>query len=792
MRALSASLRRSEPFELLLILVLGLTPLLWYGDNTIVFGHDTGFSLDPTARFIDRLFTWTGRAALGFDQSDTIGALPIHGLEAVVAQLGFSLTDIQKITFSFWFVAPGLSMYALLHHLNNRNDAWVFRLTGTGLYMFNHFLLQGWFVAERTKFSLVAAMPFVLMMVMLVADRRIGPVKTGLLIGIVVGLLNGGGSVPLYAAMLLTAALAVAFFGLIGFARGETETPLNMVKLSLTAAVSFLLLNAYWLLPLISGVVTSYESRLAGMGGLSSILTWADIISAHASQLNLFRLQGLSFWYADPHPYSGAFFNYRPLIAVSALLPLLAFLPVLRKRSHVDRHYVLFFALLALLGMFFSGGTHSPLGAIYRSLMEHVPGFVVVRSPYLKFAPALWLAYAVLIALTVSTLMDWARVRLKNVVGAQFITFGLGALLVGSVIAYDYPVFSGSFFNWSPQLNLTTMVRVPEYVFEFGQWANSEKKPGRVVLVPPVSDLETYNWGYMSHGLVASYYAPTFANTALVLDSDERALVDEMYVALKAGETDAALDYAATLGARYFLLRRDVLRQPFVHGSYGVLLAEDRPDVYAPILNSSESLSLVGEWGQWSVFEIEESKLFPHVYAERPEWVDRDNVVSLKVGPFFSTGAPPSLVMEKISPTKYLVQIRNAQSPYMLVFGERFSSNWKLYQSEHRRSEITPVEIYLDGRVAAGSESATFLDRQLFETWMSGPLGEDYHVEVNGYANGWYVTNLGSYDLIIEYWPQRLLYLGLAVTTVSTLGSIGYLFLVGVRRLRNVELRLPR
>ena len=779
LKALRVRVHSSRLLELLLLLLLGLTPLLWYGQDTIVFGHDTGFPLDPPAYLRDWLYTWTDRGGLGYSQGAYVGVLPIVALEALVDSMGFSLSSVQKITFSFWFVAPGLAMYALLSYLDGRRGAWVFRLTGSILYMFNHFLLQAWFVAERPKFTLVAALPLVLLLVIRVADGGTRPRTAGLLIGLILGVFNGAGLVPYYAAILLSAGLAVIYYGLVGLAERREGWIRDLATLVGVAVASFALVNAYWVLPQIHAVLSSYGRGLEVAGGIEGVLGWADGISARASVLNLLRLQGMSAWYGDPHPYSGAFLNHRLLIGVSALLPLLAFAPLLRRSRHVVRRHVLFFALLALVGMIFTGGTHPPLGFIYRFLLEEVPGFAVFRSPYYKFAPALLLPYAVLVALSMSAIVDWAGGRLSSVRGNQFATFGLGAVLIGSVLAYDYPIFSGAFFKWQPPL--TTMVRVPDHVFEFGRWADSQPGQGRVLLLPPLSDADAYDWGYMSLVLVPSYFAPTLADTPGGLSAQGVALVDELYSSLRAGDTDAALDRAAVLGIQYFLLRNDVIRRresPSV--SFGSLTPEERPIVYEAIVRGTDDLLPAGEWGEWSVFKIAESRLLPYIYAVAPqnlELADQDRGrASILAG-----RVPARILFQQINPTRYRVQVRDAEYAFMLVFSEQYSEDWKIYQAP-REDDILPVASYQGGEVLEGEALATFFDAKIAETWRRGPLHEDHHMVVNGYANGWFITNSGSYDLIIEYSPQRRLQVGMLVTALSVISIIGYLAAPALRR----------
>lgn len=83
-------------------------------------------------------------------------------------------------------------------------------------------------------------------------------------------------------------------------------------------------------------------------------------------------------------------------------------------------------------------------------------------------------------------------------------------------------------------------------------------------------------------------------------------------------------------------------------------------------------------------------------------------------------------------------------------------------------------------------------DGKVWETWFEDPVGNDAnHLMVNGYANGWLIdpgeicrenslcskNNDGTYDfeLVVEFWPQRMLFIGTAVTLITTLISSGCL-----------------
>jgi len=80
----------------------------------------------------------------------------------------------------------------------------------------------------------------------------------------------------------------------------------------------------------------------------------------------------------------------------------------------------------------------------------------------------------------------------------------------------------------------------------------------------------------------------------------------------------------------------------------------------------------------------------------------------------------------------------------------------------------------------------------IFETWFDSPIeNNDNHLTANGYANSWVIDSDklcaeskdcvknpdGSYDfeMVVEFWPQRLFYIGLFISGITLLGCVGYL-----------------
>jgi len=124
----------------------------------------------------------------------------------------------------------------------------------------------------------------------------------------------------------------------------------------------------------------------------------------------------------------------------------------------------------------------------------------------------------------------------------------------------------------------------------------------------------------------------------------------------------------------------------------------------------------------------------------------------LHVGPVGSValvGIPkrrplPRIVATRTDPWKFKVRVENAQSPFLLATGEAFAPGWKATAEGHPDSELR-------------------------------------HVEVNGYANGWLVPFKGSYEMTLEYGPERY---AQAARVLSIVGLLFILAWVGLRRLR--------
>src|SRR3989344_3253929 len=328
--------------ELFIIFLLGLTPLLWFKNDLVIAGHDAGLPLDPIAHFLDRLYVWTERFGFGADQSVSLSGLFIHGSEAFVSSIVHSLQVEQKIIFIFWFVLPGITMYYFASKIAQKHNLKYFTLPVVIFYMFNHFLLQGWFIVERTKFSLYAALPLILSLLFDWKEGKRGAIKTSLLISLILLFLNGGGSLPLFGGIIIAFLAFIIFYLVKEFSIRNVS---RIFVLILVTIITSIFLNAYWILPYGYYSLHSYSTEVLKAGGVAGILGWIRYISQETSFVNLFRLQGIPDWYNNvSHPYANIFLENPILIIISLLIPILAFSSLLIVKKKEVKEKILFFA----------------------------------------------------------------------------------------------------------------------------------------------------------------------------------------------------------------------------------------------------------------------------------------------------------------------------------------------------------------------------------------------------------------------------------------------------------------
>jgi arabinofuranan 3-O-arabinosyltransferase len=184
-----------------------------------------------------------------------------------------------------------------------------------------------------------------------------------------------------------------------------------------------------------------------------------------------------------------------------------------------------------------------------------------------------------------------------------------------------------------------------------------------------------------------------------------------------------------------------------------ICLWQDGPDRCA-------DTSRLGNNGDWRTFDatvaldvdVESVRLFFYADggAREPTLVEYRNV---SVGPIASValvGVPkerplPTITARREEPWKFHVRVENARAPFLLATSEAYASGWKARADGLDDSKLR-------------------------------------HVEVNGYANGWLVPFKGSYEMTLEYEPERYARAARWLSVLALIGAFAWIVLRRVPR----------
>lgn len=598
---------KDKKLELFFLFLICLTPLLWLSNNQIILGHDSGFRLDTSGHYYNLFYSWSTINNFGVDWTIFKGFLITQFPETFFTFITHSISIGEKLTFIFWFFIMGLSMYILINYFFPNKRFWVFRLFSSTFYVFNFFLLQGWFIVERAKFSLFAALPLGLLIIYKLLNKEINLLKGTILFSFVFFFLNGGGIPNLYGALILVYFITILYLTFLNYLKYGVNQLLYSIKVVFSLIVGTFLINAYWILPQIYLAFNKYSSSLSSVGGISGIIEWEHVVNQYASFINLFRLEGIPDWYNNVnHAYANYFINNFLLIILS-FVPILIILSglLLYKRINVkNRNDQLFYLIfiLFLVGIVFAAGSHPPLGVIYIFLIKHVPGFAIFRSAFYKFGPAFWFSFIFLAGYLLNLL-------LLNYIKKKYIYNFVGIFAVMFIIFYHFPFLTVNFFEFNKPF--TTKVNIPSYVKDASFYVNKNiSDNSRILILPklyPNFLADSYDWGLWSLDILPRL---SMERSIIANDNYSPEIISNIYDAIDNKNEDEFLRLAGLAGINKILWRNDILYNNKITRSEDLREIENN-------INSFKTVSLERKFGKWTLYKINNPYYLPLFYVPK-------------------------------------------------------------------------------------------------------------------------------------------------------------------------------
>ena len=587
-----------------MLCILSLTPLLWFHGSQVILGHDSGFRLNFVDHIHNLFYGWNPYVNFGVDWSLYHGFILIQGIESVFSYIFSSVSLGERLTFVYWFFSIGFSMYLFLRYFFPGKKFRPLRMVGPVFFMYNFYILNAWTIAERAKFSLYIALPLMIVIFFRTVLKEWSALKGAALFGLLFFFYNGGGSPPLYGGILVTFGLLVIYFLFSDF-RGNIA---RLISISILFGISFCLFNAYWIIPQYGLIRDSYAGAVSSRGGIEGLIAWEKEISKYASIPNLLRLQGFPDWYGNAdHPYA-SFYISNLLLRFASFIPIVTVIFGLfwirfREADKRQRQILQFLLLLGIVGLFFSSGSHMPIGIVYVYLMRHLPGFAVFRSSFYKFAPTYYLAVIVFFGYYLSEFFEHRKTsRVTLTVAAFIISIG--------VVMYHFPYLTGNFF--ALKSGFSTRVSIPAYVEDMGAYMKNNTKPAdRIMLLPPLdvgyinSPIDTYTWGFYSLDVLPRI----MLNRSFVAnDGNDDYISRLLYKSLQAGNEEQFNNLAEKSGITHILWRGDVRLADHTGLLTPLSMWEQK-------IKNIKSLRLASGSGLWKLYTISRTVAGATIYA---------------------------------------------------------------------------------------------------------------------------------------------------------------------------------
>lgn len=590
-----------KKIPLLLILIAGLVPLLWFKNNLLIAGGDFPIPLNPTGNFFKSFFyTWYPYLYGGEPNPQQFAIIPWFGFWSLLRTIGFSLLTINKLWFVSVFTLSGLSTYYLVSVIGGKKPNGVFLFIAPLFYMFNLFILVVTPVMATPL--LYSVLPLLLGLYIKGLEEKENSAKYVILIPLVYFLISSViGNPPIYA---ISGILLFSYYLFYLFTHSKKDI-LPGLYFNLKIIVLYLLLNIWWIYPFIINVLYSsgdFAKRVVDIGFLGSFLS--ENFRLLGSWAFFENEKGIAY-FPFAHYYKTPIF-----IILTFIIPILAFISAFFKPKKI----IYYFLFMALFGILLANG--SGVALIINKIFFLIPGFWIFREPFAKFTAITTLSYAILIGFSVSKLFYLIRLRLHQLYSKIFLVCVLCIILITS-----WPILTGDLIFSERGWMKSNHVQIPEYWFTASKWFNNLKEDFRILVLPenPKSFYSglPYEWGYGSADI-----APYMIQQPLIEENAGFGSSNSVELSTKLAKSiynkinssnvkgDSLIQLFRILNIRYVLQKNDIDWK--ILSMYSPTKAS--PDYFKKVLSSIPYLNKKISFGSLDVYQFSENFSLPHFY----------------------------------------------------------------------------------------------------------------------------------------------------------------------------------
>ena len=607
-------LKRKKLIYNFILIVFGLTPLLWFKPQMMLKTSDLRLPVS-WEQWNNLLYVWNHTLAAGASRLLDTSLILFWTPSAILSKFGVSLIATQRIIFTFWFMLTAFCSYYMFRKLLTGKWRLLAALTATSFYLYNLWPESYWVGFKPPLVAGYAVLPVIIALIIATFNKEINYKKSAMYIALVSLVASSIGNNPSEFIGLIAPVVILFFYF---FTRKkcwkEKKEFLFFAKFSGLTLLLFIICNSYWL-GLQASMLWQNISSGVYASSVPTSLNWLRGISTQTSFLNVMRLQADWSWYGgcvDPYRSYSAFYRSNFIfLGLSYIAPLLACLGAIISKNKNK----LYFIILGLIGIVLSMGAHFPFEGSYIWLVRNIPLFWIIRSPYFKFGLLICLAYSFLIGVACQKMCQWLE-RIKIYRAPYF----FAAIIIIINITYAFPVSLGKMFHDEEIRSFLAAdhVSVPDYVLDTANWLNSKEGFFRVYTVPGDSPWIT-SWNYVGYGsIIQNYirmpvvfkYTSDYILYSQGAENQSRPIVEALEKSIFGQSNYDVAKMLALLNIKYVVQENDV-RFDFYKGPGFV--EGDSPEFMKNKLNSLKDIEFERSFGKWDVYKV--NKEIPYIYS---------------------------------------------------------------------------------------------------------------------------------------------------------------------------------
>ncbi len=476
-------------------------------------------------------------------------------------------------TFLMLFIGP-LGVYFLI---KNQTSSKIASFVGAIFYIFNLATVQTFFTPFETFVSFYGFLPWLLFFG--INYLKYGKSKNLFIFFVVSFLATSAFYVQ---TLFVVFAIFLAAFSVESVLKYKKDGILRCIKLAFVT----LIINSFWLLPVIYFTVTS--GSIPGNSHINSIATPETKImnQARGNWQDIASLQGFWFDYYDWDQSGHYDYLYKdwtlhlssPYVKdVSLILFAVSIAGLLLSRKP---SWLILFGISYIM----LAGMNPPTGKIFTFISDKIPLFTeIFRNSFTKWGCAMALVYSVGLGYLIALFR-------KNI-----FAFLVAVLIIISSIFVTFPIFQGKLISSSMR------VSIPQEYFQVFDFFKNQDQTKRIANFPMVNfwGWSFYKWGYRGSGFL--WYGirqPILDRAFDVWSPNNEAFYNEVAFALSYANTDETLQKVLDKYQVSYLIFDENLYDPANLESVNLIARQKH------IIDSSQRFTKIKNFGNINIYEF--------------------------------------------------------------------------------------------------------------------------------------------------------------------------------------------